>query len=78
MLTTLAPQVSTTAHSAVVIGPLPLATATMSAALTGRRPPRAFWTAAVSGAGTVVAFTLQQSHGLPTLGDMYLFGALLI
>jgi drug/metabolite transporter (DMT)-like permease len=78
LLTTLALQTSTTAHSAVVIGVLPLATATISAALTGRRPSRAFWTAAILGALTVAAFTLQQSHGLPTLGDVYLFGALLV
>ena len=78
LLTTLALRTSGTAHSAVVIGLLPLATATVSAALTGRRPSRAFWTAAGLGALTVVAFTLQQSHGLPTLGDAYLFGALLL
>lgn len=78
LLTTLALQTSTTAHSAVVIGVLPLATATISAALTGRRPSRGFWTAAILGALTVVAFTLQQSRGLPTLGDVYLFAALLL
>ncbi|UNO42751.1 DMT family transporter [Streptomyces sp. MST-110588] len=77
LLTTLALQTSTTAHSAVVVGMLPLATAAVSSALTGRRPSRGFWVAAVLGALTVAAFTLQQSHGLPTLGDAYLFGALL-
>ncbi|WP_030606690.1 DMT family transporter [Streptomyces sclerotialus] len=78
LLSTLALQTSTTAHSAVVIGMLPLATAAASAALTGRRPSRAFWTAAGAGALAVAAFTLQQNHGLPTLGDAYLFGALLV
>lgn len=78
LLTTLALQTSTTAHSAVVIGVLPLATAAISAALTGRRPSPMFWAAAVLGALAVAAFTLQQSHGLPTLGDVYLFGALLV
>ncbi|WP_328916980.1 MULTISPECIES: DMT family transporter [unclassified Streptomyces] len=78
LLTTLALRTSTTAHSAVVIGVLPLATATVSAALTGRRPSRMFWTAAVLGALAVAAFTLQQSHGRPTLGDAYLLGALLV
>lgn len=37
-----------------------------------------FWTAAVLGALAVAAFTLQQSHGRPTLGDAYLLGALLV
>jgi drug/metabolite transporter (DMT)-like permease len=78
LLTTLALRTSTTAHSAVVIGMLPLATAAVSAALTGRRPSRGFWTAAVIGALAVVGFALQQSHGLPTLADLYLFGALLV
>lgn len=78
LLSTLALQTSTTAHSAVVIGMLPLATAAVSAALTGRRPSRMFWAAAVLGAVTVAAFTLTQNHGLPTVGDLYLFGALLV
>lgn len=78
LLTTFALQTSTTAHSAVVIGVLPLATATISAAMTGRRPSRTFWTAAVLGALVIVAFTLQQGGGLPTRGDIYLFCALLV
>ncbi|MBA0052948.1 DMT family transporter [Streptomyces sp. AJS327] len=78
LLTTLALRTSSTAHSAVVIGVLPLATAIASSALTGRRPPRAFWAAAGLGALTVAAFTVQQSGGLPTLGDAFLFGALLV
>ncbi|WBQ02313.1 DMT family transporter [Kribbella sp. CA-293567] len=78
LLTTLALQTSSTAHSAVVIGILPLATAVCSAFLTGRRPSPVFWAAACAGAAAVAAFTLLQSHGLPTLGDAYLFGALLL
>ncbi|MER8185988.1 DMT family transporter [Kitasatospora sp. NPDC094015] len=78
LLTTLALRTSGSAHSAVVIGVLPLATAIVSAALTGRRQSRTFWTAAAFGALAVVAFTLVQSRGLPTLGDAFLFGALLV
>lgn len=78
LLTTFALQVSTTAHSAVVLGVLPLATAAVSALLTGRRPPLAFWAAAALGAVAVAAFALGQSRGLPALGDAYLFGALLV
>jgi drug/metabolite transporter (DMT)-like permease len=77
LLTTLALRVAGTAHSAVVVGLLPLATALFSAALTGRRPSRAFWAAAGAGALAVLAFTLHHSGGLPTLGDLYLFAALL-
>ncbi|WP_329177921.1 DMT family transporter [Streptomyces sp. NBC_01477] len=78
LLTTLALRTSSTAHSAVVIGVLPLATATVSVALTGTRPSRLFWYGAVAGAAAVIGFTLQQSHGRPTLADAYLFGALLV
>ena len=78
LLTTLALRTSTTGHSAVVIGALPLATAVISARLTGRRPSRKFWTAAVLGAAAVLAFTLEQSDGRPTLADGYLFAALLV
>lgn len=78
LLTTLALRTSSTAHSAVVIGLLPLATATASVVLTGARPSRLFWWGAVAGAVTVVAFTLEQSHGRPTVADAFLLGALLL
>lgn len=78
LLTTFALQTSSTAHSAVVIGLLPMATATISALRTGRRPSGAFWAAACLGAATVIAFTVSQNHGQPTIADLYLFGALLV
>ncbi|MFJ4185686.1 DMT family transporter [Kitasatospora sp. NPDC089509] len=78
LLTTLALRTSSTAHSAVVIGLLPLATAVVSALRTGRRPSRAFWAAAVAGASAVLVFTLLQSHGRPTLADLFLFVGLLV
>ncbi|MEU6392200.1 DMT family transporter [Streptomyces sp. NPDC046939] len=78
MLTTLALQSATTAHSAVVVGLLPLTTAVFSSLRTGARPSRAFWIAACAGAAAVIAFTVQQSGGALTRADLYLFGALLI
>lgn len=78
LLTTLALQTSTTAHSAVVIGALPMATATISVLRTGTRPSPAFWAAAGLGATAVLAFTLTQSRGLPTLADAYLVAALVL
>ncbi|MEU9042229.1 MULTISPECIES: DMT family transporter [unclassified Kitasatospora] len=78
LLTTLALRTSSTAHSAVVIGVLPLATAVVAALRTGRRPSRAFWAAALAGAVAVLAFTLLQSHGRPTVADLYLFVGLVI
>ncbi|WP_330236814.1 DMT family transporter [Streptomyces sp. NBC_00566] len=78
LLTTLALQTSTTAHAAVVVGLLPLTTATVSALRTGVRPSRRFWTAALAGAAAVVAFTVTQSGGALTRADAYLFAALLV
>jgi drug/metabolite transporter (DMT)-like permease len=78
LLSTLALQTSTTAHSAVVIGTLPLATAAAAALLTGARPSRRFWTAALAGGAAVVGFALEQNHGRPTAGDGCLFAALLV
>ncbi|MFE2011767.1 DMT family transporter [Streptomyces sp. NPDC059491] len=78
LLTTLALQTSSTAHSAIVIGALPMATAVCSALLTRRRPSKVFWAAAGTGAATVIAFTLTRNHGRPTVADLYLFGALLV
>ncbi|MEV6794118.1 DMT family transporter [Streptomyces sp. NPDC051320] len=78
LLTTLALQTSTTSHAAVVVGLLPLTTAAFSVVRTGSRPSRTFWVSALAGAAVVIIFTVQQSGGALSTGDMYLFGALLV
>lgn len=78
LLTTLALQTSTTSHAAVVVGLLPLTTAVFSSVRTGARPPRAFWIAALAGAAVVIVFTLLQSDGTVSAGDLFLFAALLV
>ncbi len=78
ILTTLALQTSSTAHSAVVIGLLPMATAVVSSRLTGHRPSRRFWLAAAVGASAVVVFTVGQSGGGLSTADLFLFGALVL
>ncbi|MFJ8226749.1 DMT family transporter [Streptomyces griseus] len=78
LLTTLALRTSTTSHAAVVVGLLPLTTAVLGSLRTGERPSRAFWAAALAGAGVVIAFTVWQSGGALATGDLYLFGALLV
>ncbi|HEX5567516.1 MAG TPA: DMT family transporter [Streptomyces sp.] len=78
LLTTLALMTSSTAHAAVVVGLLPLTTAVYAALRTGSRPSRAFWVAALAGAGVVVAFALRESGGAPASGDLFLFAALLV
>ncbi len=78
LLTTLALELSSATHSAVVIGLLPLATAVFAVLRSGARPARAFWWAALAGAAAVLAFTLTQSHGGLGLADALLFAALLV
>ncbi|MFG2673745.1 DMT family transporter [Streptomyces sp. NPDC048445] len=78
LLTTLALQTSTTSHAAVVVGLLPLTTAVFSSLRTGSRPSRTFWAAAATGAGVVIVFTVLQSGGTVSAGDLFLFGALLV
>ncbi|MFE6000179.1 DMT family transporter [Streptomyces sp. NPDC056454] len=78
LLTTLALQTSTTSHAAVVVGLLPLTTAVLGSLRTGERPSVTFWVAALAGAAVVIGFTVQQSGGSLTSGDLYLFGALLV
>jgi drug/metabolite transporter (DMT)-like permease len=75
LLSTLALRTASTAHSAVVVGLLPLATATFAAARNRARLGRAFWVAALTGAAVVIAFALQQGSGRPTAADMYLLCA---
>ncbi|HZG04411.1 MAG TPA: DMT family transporter [Streptomyces sp.] len=78
LLTTLALQTSSTAHAAVVVGLLPMTTAVYAVLRTGSRPSPAFWAAAVAGAAVVVAFTLRESGGALSTGDLFLFAALLV
>jgi drug/metabolite transporter (DMT)-like permease len=76
LLTTLALETASTSHAAVVVGLLPLTTTCYAALRTGSRPSPAFWAAALAGAAVVAGFTVWQSGGTPTTGDLYLFAAL--
>lgn len=78
LLTTLALQTTSTADSAVIVGALPMTTATFSVLITRRRPSRVFWAAAAAGAVTVIAFSLSRNRGHLTLADLYLFAALVV
>ncbi|MFR9723028.1 DMT family transporter [Streptomyces sp. MS19] len=78
LLSTLALQTSDASHAAVVVGLLPLATAVYATSRAHSRPSPVFWIAAGAGAALVVGFTAAQSGGAPTLGDVYLFVAVLL
>ncbi len=64
------------AHGTVFIGLSPLLTAAFGSLLSGDRPSRLFWTAAVSGAATVIAFAMYSSgKGGFSIGDPLLVAA---
>lgn len=64
-------------HGGVVIGLLPLATATVAAVRAGERPSRAFWIAGGAGSLIVVAFGLREGGGQLQMADLALLGAVL-
>ncbi len=63
------------AHGAVVLGLLPLATAIAGVIRTGDRPSKTFWLASAVGSATVVGFTLGAGTGGLQWADLVLIGA---
>ena len=64
------------AHGAVMLGILPLATAFVGTLIAGERPSLPFWLAGVVGAGAVILFALiQNDAGGLHLADLALLGA---
>ncbi|MCW0236031.1 MAG: DMT family transporter [Ferrovibrio sp.] len=80
LLTALALQHITAAHSIVFIGLLPLATAIFGVLRGGERPKAAFWLFSVLGAATVSAFALSRSGdgNAATAGALLMVGAILL
>jgi drug/metabolite transporter (DMT)-like permease len=78
LLTALALQHVTSAHSIVFIGLLPLATALFGVIRGGERPKAAFWLFSVVGALTVAGFALSQSDGASVAGDLLMLAAILV
>jgi drug/metabolite transporter (DMT)-like permease len=66
------------AHSAVVIGLLPAATAIFAVLRARERPSRPFWLAAAAGALCITGFTLAKAGGGVTAADLLLVGALVL
>lgn len=78
LLTALALQHITAAHSIVFIGLLPLATAIFGVLRGGERPRLAFWLFSIFGAATVVGFALSRSEGGSVAGDLLMIAAILL
>jgi len=81
LLTSLALEVQTAAHGAVVIAILPAATAVAAVRRAHEHPSRAFWLAASAGLVAVLAFVLIQGLSFPPAleaGDAFLLGAVVL
>jgi drug/metabolite transporter (DMT)-like permease len=70
LFTAIALQGLTSAHSAVIVGILPAATAVAAVLRVGERPARRFWLASLAGLIAVLAFAASQGAGLPSTGDL--------
>jgi drug/metabolite transporter (DMT)-like permease len=78
LLTSLALQVQTAAHGAVVIAILPAATAVAAVKRAHEHPTRAFWLAACAGLVAVLAFVIAQGVAGPQVGDVFLLAAVVL
>lgn len=78
LLTALALQYVTSAHSIVFVGLLPLCTAIFGVLRAGERPKPAFWLFSCLGASLVAAFTLAESGPSSRGGDLLMLAAIIV
>lgn len=78
LLTALALQHVTSAHSIVFVGLLPLATAIFGVVRGGERPKPAFWVFSMLGSALVAGFALLQGLAASPVGDALMFAAIVV
>lgn len=78
LLTALALQHLTSAHSIVFIGLLPLSTAIFGVLRGGERPRPAFWLFSGLGSALVVGFALAQGVAASPVGDLLMLAAIIV
>ncbi|MEO3388913.1 DMT family transporter [Mesorhizobium sp. CAU 1741] len=78
LLTAIALQHITAAHSIVFIGLLPLATAIFGVLRAGERPKPAFWLFSIAGAAAVASFALYGSEAGTVGGDLLMIAAIMV
>lgn len=78
LLTALALQHVTSAHSIVFIGLLPVATAIFGVIRGGERPKTAFWIFSLLGSTLVAAYALAQGLSASPVGDLLMLLAIVI
>lgn len=77
LLTALALQYITSAHSIVFVGLLPLATAIFGVLRGGERPKPLFWLFSGVGSATVVGFALAYGGEASLIGDLLMLAAII-
>lgn len=77
LLTAIALQYITSAHSIVFIGLLPLATAIFGVLRGGERPKPLFWLFSIIGSATVVGFALSAGAEVSLVGDLLMVAAVI-
>ncbi|WP_339434108.1 MULTISPECIES: DMT family transporter [unclassified Pseudomonas] len=77
LLTALALQHVTSAHSIVFVGLLPLSTAMFAVLRGGERPRPVFWGFSLLGSALVVGFALSQGISASPTGDLLMLAAIL-
>lgn len=78
LLTALALQYVTSAHSIVFIGLLPLATAVFAVLRGGERPRPVFWVFSILGSGLVMGYAVAQGLSAAPAGDLLMLLAVLV
>jgi drug/metabolite transporter (DMT)-like permease len=78
LLTALALQYVTSAHSIVFVGLLPLATAVFAVLRGGERPRPVFWVFSLLGSALVVGFACAQGLSASPVGDLLMLLAIVV
>jgi drug/metabolite transporter (DMT)-like permease len=78
LLTALALQTITSAHSTVYVGLLPLATAIFGVLRGGERPSPVFWLFSCLGSAFVAGFAAYESGATLARGDVLMLGAIVV
>ena len=77
LLTAMALQHVTSAHSIVFLGLLPLTTAIFGVLRGGEQPQKAFWIFSVIGSALVIGFALSQGTSISPVGDLLMLSAII-
>lgn len=78
LLTALALQHMTAAHSIVFVGLLPLATAIFGVLRGGERPGMGFWIFSIAGSLTVAGFAASRGGSASIVGDLLMVAAIVV